>query len=101
MPLAYFLAKIIGLFCLILASLLRKKVFAEVVDDIIASRALLYLVGVISLLLGLLVVLTHNFWYGGFLPVVVTLIKVKELSWLFAIIFLVMGAYLTYAGFTG
>ncbi|MGP0088762.1 MAG: hypothetical protein ACLPKB_02205 [Xanthobacteraceae bacterium] len=127
MALTHLIAQVLGLFCLVLgASLFRKKIFAEVVDDIIANRALMYLVGVISLGLGLMVVLTHNIWNAGLLPLVVTLIgwamvlrgifamfvshdtvarwsrsfKVKELSWLFGIIFLVIGGYLTYAGFT-
>jgi hypothetical protein len=57
MTLTHFLAQAIGLFCLVLgASLFRKKIFTEVVDDIVANRALLYLVGVISLGLGLMVV---------------------------------------------
>jgi hypothetical protein len=61
MAFTHFIAQVIGLFCLVLgASLFRKKIFAEVVDDIIANRALMYLVGVISLGLGLMVVLTHN-----------------------------------------
>jgi hypothetical protein len=128
MTLTHFLAQAIGLFCLVLgASLFRKKIFSEVVDDIVANRALLYLVGVISLGLGLMVVLTHNIWNAGLLPLIVTIIgwamvlkgifatyvsrdtiahwsrsfKVKELSWLFGIIFLVIGAYLTYGGFMG
>jgi len=35
-------------------SLFRKKIFAEVVDDIVANRALMYLVGVITVGLGLI-----------------------------------------------
>ena len=85
------------------------------------------MVGIVLLLLGLSVVLTHNIWNAGFLPLVITLIgwvlilrgilsmfvpgygiarmiswlKVEEFSWLYAILVLVIGAYLTWAGFTG
>ena len=78
------------------------------------------------LLSGLSVVLTHNIWNAGFLPLVITLtgwvlilrgimsmfvpgdsiarmisrLKVEEPSWLYAIFVLVIGAYLTWAGFT-
>jgi hypothetical protein len=71
------------------------------------------MVGVILLLSGLSVVLTHNIWNAGFLPLVITLIgwvlilrgilsmfvpgdgiarrirwlKVEEFSWLYAILF--------------
>jgi hypothetical protein len=71
MTLTYFLAQVLGLFCLVLgASLFQKKVFAEVVDDIVSNRALMYMVGVISLGLGLMVVLSHNIWNQGLLPLV-------------------------------
>ena len=84
------------------------------------------MVGVMLLLSGLSVVLTHNIWNAGFLPLVITLtgwvlilrgimsmfvpggsiarmiswLKVEEPSWLYAILVLVIGAYLTGAGFT-
>ncbi len=125
--LTYLIAQFIGLLSLIIGAsmLLQKKVFVEVADNLVSNRALIYLAGIISLILGLLVVLAHNIWNAGFLPLVVTLIgwlmilrgiyamvvplgttarqtralKVKELSWLLGIILLVIGAYLTYAGF--
>jgi hypothetical protein len=117
-----------GLFCVALGvSLFSKKGFADVVDGLVASRALFYVTGIFTFLCGLLVVLTHNVWSGGLLPVLVTLIgwvsllkglflmcicpsslvgwaqtfKIKELYWLYAIVLVVIGAYLTYAGFMG
>jgi hypothetical protein len=83
-------------------------------------------VGVRLLLSGLSVVLTHNIWNAGFLPLVITLIgwvpilrgimsmfvpgdgiaqmiswlKVEGPSWLYAILVLVTGTSLTWAGFT-
>ena len=123
-----FLAQVMGLFCLGLGvSLFSKKGFADVMDGMAGSRALLYVAGLFTFLCGLLVVLTHNVWGGGLLPVLVTLIgwvsllkglflmclcpssltswiqmfKLKELYWLYAIVLIVLGAYLTYAGFMG
>ena|SRR5665213_3347243 len=128
MPLTYFLAQIIGLFCLIIGlSLLQKRVFVEVVDSLLTSRGLMYIVGIISLILGLLVVLTHNIWNGGTLALVITLIgwamilkgtfalflshdtltslvhssKLKKHPWVFGIVLLLIGMYLTYAGLVG
>jgi len=95
------------------------------VDELVKSPALLYILGFISLLLGLLVVLTHDVWNAGFLPLIVTLLgwimvlrgvsalfishgtlmrwirlaRIEQLAWLYAAILLVFGAYLTYAGF--
>jgi len=83
--------------------------------------------GIVLLLSGLSVVLTHNIWNAGFLPLVITRIgwvlivrgilsmfvpgdgivrmirwfKVEEFSWRYALLVLVIGTYLTWAGFTG
>jgi hypothetical protein len=107
--------------------LFRKTVFMKVLNDVTGDRTSLLMVGVILLLSGLSVVLTHNIWNAGFLPLVITLIgwvlilrgilsmfvlgdgivrmirwlKVEEFSWLYAILVLGIGAYLTWAGFTG
>jgi len=125
----YFLGQIIGIIFLVggLSILFQKKVFVEVVNDIVSNRALLWMMGVISLLGGLLIVLTNNIWYGGFFPFVITLIgwimilrgifgmfashetvsswthklKVIKLSWLYAVIILLVGLYLTLGGFAG
>jgi hypothetical protein len=124
----YFLAQLIGLVLLSVGAsiLFQKRVFMKVLNNITGNRSSLFMVGVILLLSGLSVVLTHNIWNAGFLPLVITLIgwililrgimsmfvpgdgiarmiswlKVEELSWLYAILVLVIGAYLTWAGFT-
>ncbi len=129
MSITFLIAQVTGIFCLVAGAsmLIQKKVFIEVVNDMAKSPAILYTLGFISLLLGLLVVLAHNIWDQGFLPLVITLIgwamilkgaaglviphttfeywvrllKIEKLSWLYALILLVIGVYLTFAGFMG
>jgi hypothetical protein len=129
MPLTYFIAQLVGLLLLSIGAsiLFQRKVFMKVLNDITENRTTLFMVGVVLLFSGLLVVLSHNIWNAGFLPLVVTVIgwalilrglvsmfvpghgvarmvrwlKVEEFSWAYGILVLVIGAYLTYAGFMG
>ncbi len=123
--LTIYLARLIGLFSvfIVVALLLRG---GAIVQGAIADKPLMFTYALISVALGLAMVLGHNEWSGGALPVVVTLvgwlILVKGLLLLFlppealAQIFermhyaehfyvyvapsLVIGLYLTWAGFT-
>jgi len=81
-PLTIFLAKLLGLYCIIaaLAMMTRKQSAVTTVRGLIASPPLLLLVEVIGLAGGLAMILGHNIWSGGALPVVVTLV-----GWLMAI----------------
>jgi hypothetical protein len=127
METTHFLAQIIGLLLLSVgASLLfQKPVFIKVLNDLTGNRSALFMIGVLLLLAGLAIVLTHNIWTGGLLTVSITLIgwililrglasmfvpgdgvlhmirwcKVDEFSWLYAILVLAIGACLTWAGF--
>jgi len=129
MSLTYLLAQVMGIYCLVVGASMffQKKDFIRIVDEMAHSRAMLYVLGFIALLLGLLVVLTHNIWTAGPLPLVVTLfgwvlilkgiftmftsyetmlrliraIKLEQLTWFYVLILLVLGAYLTYAGSMG
>jgi hypothetical protein len=129
MLLTHFLARLIGLFLLSIgvSLLFQKKVFLGVLNDITENRHLLFGVGVILFVCGIAIVLSHNVWRGGFLSTVITLIgwvlslrglismflpgdsvarivrlfKVEEFSSLYAVFILLVGAYLTYAGFMG
>jgi hypothetical protein len=122
-----FLAELIGLLQLSLgvSLLFQKAVFIKVLTDLTANRSALFMVGVLLLLAGLAIVLTHNIWTGGVLTIAITLIgwililrglasmflpgdgmprmirwcKVEELSWLYAAWVLAIGAWLTWAGF--
>jgi hypothetical protein len=128
MATTYFLARLIGLLLLPVGAsmLLRKTLFMKALNDITGNSTSLFMAGIVLLLLGLSLVLTHNLWHAGFLPLVITLIgwililrgiasmfvpgdgiarmirwfRVEKFSWLYALLVLAIGAYLTWAGFT-
>ena len=74
-PLTIFLSRLIGLFAVLvsLSLLMARKSGVEAVDALIHDRPLVLTIGMIVLLGGLAMVLSHNIWSGGALPVVVTL----------------------------
>ena len=117
-----------GLFCIVvgLSIVSQKKLLGEIAKELEHNQAFRYFLGVVSLTLGLLVVLTHNVWNNGFLAFVVTLIgwlmvargvfamfvshtalvkfvhmlRVKELSWMYGTIIIILGVYLAVSGFS-
>ena len=127
-PLTTYLGRLIGLFLLIaaLSMLLDRDSIIEMVTALIDDRALLLIVGLIALGVGLALVLGHNVWSAGLFPLVVTLfgwsqllrgllllllpaetqiaffqlMRFEDFFYVYAGIPLVIGAYLTYAGFT-
>lgn len=64
METSIFLARLIGPTCLImgLALLVNREHFIGVIEDVLASRALLYFAGLLALVPGLAIVLVHNVW---------------------------------------
>ncbi len=80
--LTIFLAKLLGLYCIIvaLAMMTRKQSAIATIKELIANPPLLLFVEVIGLAGGLAMIIGHNIWSGGALPVVITL-----LGWLMAI----------------
>jgi hypothetical protein len=126
-PLTLFLAKLIGIVFLVggLSLLSRRAMFAAVVDEIERNRLLVYIAGFVNLGAGTAIVLGHDIWNAGTLPLIVTLIgwalivrglvaifaptdvmaKVAGLlrvDWFYytaAVVSLAVGAYLSYAGF--
>ena len=82
LPLTIFLAKLLGLYCIIfaLAMMMRKQTAIATVKAIVANPPLLLLFEAIGLGCGLAMIIGHNIWSGGALPVVVTLV-----GWLFVI----------------
>jgi len=127
-PLTSFLSKLLGLYCILvgLALMVRKEATLETVNVLLHNAPLLYVLGVITLLMGLAMVLGHNVWSGGLLPVIVTLIgwlalikgalflflsplQAVGLYWgrfhyqrffyVYGAISVVLGVYLTYGGF--
>jgi hypothetical protein len=122
--LTIFLARLLGLFTiLVVAAMLIRG--SALVEAALANQPAMLIYGITSLGLGLAMVLGHNVWSGGALPVVVTLVgwlilakgivllllapdAVARLSGqmhdggrfsLYLIPSLVIGIYLTWAGF--
>jgi hypothetical protein len=71
-----FLARLFGLYCLIMAAamLLQAEAFVTVVHAFIADAPLVLIASVFTLFGGLALVLLHNTWSGGALPIILTLI---------------------------
>lgn len=99
----------------------------EIMKAIIQDRPLLFMCGLMGVTAGLAIVLAHNVWSGGVLPIIVTLfgwaslikgmlllllspetesrVFIVGLGYeahpnLFAAFALLLGAYMTYSGFT-
>ena len=127
-PLTIFLTKLLGLYCIIvaLAMMTRKQSAVATMKALIGNPPLLLLVEVLGLASGLAMILGHNIWSGGALPVVVTLIgwmmairgagllalspnatmkvfealRYEQLFYFYIGATLLLGLYLTYAGFS-
>ncbi len=126
-PPTVFLARLIGLFALLfsLSELVHKQAMIETANALVRNPPLLLMMGILGLLAGLAMVLSHNIWSGGVLPVVVTLFgwillvrgavllflspqaaagmidffRFEQLFYVYAGITLLLGLYLTYGGF--
>src|SRR5216684_6008813 len=70
-----FLARLIGLFAILLSlsEFLHKQATVETAAALVRDRPLLFMIAMMGLLAGLAMVLAHNVWSGGALPVVITL----------------------------
>jgi len=127
-PLTIFLAKLLGLYCVIvaLAMITRKQNTVATIKALIGSPPLLLVVEVFGLAGGLALIIGHNIWSGGALPVVVTLLgwlmtvrgagllalspsatmtlfeglRYEQLFYFYMGGTLILGLYLTYAGFS-
>jgi hypothetical protein len=71
-----FLARLFGLYCLVIAAamLSQPQAFVGIVHAFVADAPLALIAGVFTLLGGLPLVLLHNYWSGGALTVIITLI---------------------------
>jgi len=126
-PRTSFLAKLIGLYCLLGPGCMitHKQVVIEAVTEILHSAGMMLVLGVFTLSIGLALILTHNIWSGA-AAVVVTLIGWLSLAkglmfmlvspetetqvflvnlhyeqnfYFFMVFSIALGVYLTYAGF--
>jgi hypothetical protein len=126
-PRTVFLARLIGLFAILLSvsELVHKQAMVETAAALVRDRPLLLMLSMLGLLAGLAMVLAHNVWSGGALAVVVTLFgwillirgalllflspdavagmidffHFEQLFYVYAGITLVLGLYLSWAGF--
>jgi hypothetical protein len=75
-PQTKFLGRLIGLYCILipLSMAVHKQAAVEMVTALMHNPPLLFLVSLIAVVVGLALVLGHNVWSGGALPVIVTLI---------------------------
>jgi hypothetical protein len=127
MKLTAFLARFLGLFLVIesLSMLAQKQAMVDITTSLIQDHPLLFILKILGVLGGLAMVLGHTVWSGGLLPVIVTLIgwatlvrsvvllflspeavlsfmraiRYEQNYYLLAGISLLIGVYLTYAGF--
>lgn len=70
----YFLASLLGWYFVILGLLLilRRDIVVNAMRDLIGQPALMFFVGVITLMIGLLMALSHNIWVMSW-PVIITI----------------------------
>lgn len=122
-----FLSKLIGLYCLLVGLFMftRKEGMNAAVKAIFHDPGVLLVGGLIAIVIGLAMVLAHNVWSGGAPAVIVTLfgwtalikgiillflppdagagylaaLHYDQLFYFYAGLMVVLGAYLTYAGF--
>jgi len=71
--LTVFLARLLGLFSILIVAALASRGSA-MIEAALANQPVMLIYGTISLAIGLAMVLGHNVWSGGLLPVVVTLV---------------------------
>ncbi len=81
----YFLATVLGWYLVIMSFLLifRRELVAPVIREVMAQPGLFLIMGLLTVIIGLLMVVSHNYWVMGW-PVIVTL---------FAWIFLISGLF--------
>jgi hypothetical protein len=123
-----FLSRLWGLYCLIvgISMIVHREAMLETITALVHDGSLMFVIGVMIVFAGLAMVLVHNVWSGGAHPVIVTLIgwtillkgtlllilppdaavdfylgtlRYAQWFYVYAGISVVLGAYLSYAGF--
>ncbi len=122
-----YLAKVMGLWIVlaVLGLIVTRQTSLTILTALFNDQPLMWVTGVFTMLVGIIVVVIHNRWSGGPLPVLVTLygwialIKGLMFLWLppsaqaaawqslhfdrfyygYLIVALIIGGYLTYGGF--
>lgn len=127
-PQTIFLSRMFGVYCLVMGffMLTHREAMRATVLALMADKPLVLVLGILTVFGGLAMVLEHNIWRGGVLPVIVTVLSwltlMKGVLMLYvapeklfgffyepgryarimpldAAFILVLGAYLTYKGF--
>ena len=126
METSVFIARIFGLCYLIIGIgfLFNRKAFQQVMDDFCKNAALVFYGGLLALVIGVIIILTHNVWVANWI-VIITIIgwagfikgiwmivfpntvfkfmqayqKNKNLLMIHSIVALIFGAVLTFFGF--
>jgi hypothetical protein len=127
-PRTMFLSRLLGLYLILisLAMVTRRQATVESMTALMHNPPVLFVIAVIAVAAGLAMVLGHNVWSGGVLPVVVTLtgwlllikgalllflspeaasgvflagLHYEQFFYLYVAIALFLGLYLTYGGF--
>ena len=127
-PLTIFLGRLLGLFTLITSFwlLVERQNAVSTIPALLGNRPAMVIFAIIALAGGLAIVLAHNIWSGGALPILVTLIgwvmmvrgvlflflppeatlgilaamQFERLFYVYLAIPFVLGIYLTYLAFT-
>nr|HAT8714909.1 hypothetical protein [Legionella jordanis] len=126
MELTLFLGKVIGWYFVIVALwiVIRQELANAFISETIAHRALLFFMAIITLILGLMIVISHNVWVMGW-PVIITIVgwlmliggllrlffpeigvriaqawlRKPVYFWIAAAIYLIIGLYLLYRAY--
>ncbi|MDP8234357.1 MAG: hypothetical protein P9M06_06120 [Candidatus Saelkia tenebricola] len=74
METSLFIAKIIGPCCIIVSIgiMLHRKFFQKIMEDYFKNSALVFFGGIFALIIGFVIVLTHNVWTNSW-PVIITI----------------------------
>jgi hypothetical protein len=128
-PRTTFLSRLIGLYLILisLSMVAHKQATIETMTALIHNPPELYVIGVIAMVAGLAMVLGHNVWSGGVLPLLVTLTgwllltkaalllflapeavyglllartRFEQLFYVYAAFVLILGLCVAYGGFT-
>jgi hypothetical protein len=126
-PRTVFLSRLIGLYMILvsLSMAAHKQATVETITALVHNSPLVFVTGIIAVVAGLAIILGHNVWSGGALPVIVTLVgwvtlvkgalllflspeaeskffleglHYEQLFYVYLAISLLLGVYLTYAG---
>ena len=126
MQLSLFLAKLFGIYLLVVAVLwaIRRDAMSQVMDEFFASRTMIFMSGLLALVVGIAMAISHSIWewnWRGLLTLIGYLSIAKGVArigfpdvprksaayllranrvWIWIGISAILGAYLTWAGFT-